>query len=210
MDNRSDAEQLVDMENTLGWETGEDESDDEGNEGSYIHVTGHPTTLSKISDAIWAVLNGPVKFHDYSVSVKCHGIKPPTLTATKVMMRENNLKKRMPCGHSIVAWVESEQYCSACSVIEASRTADKLRILTDPTLTAKEALEKSGDYLGHEKRKGGERRFNERCECGHMKFWHMSDGKCLAGKILEVYPIKENEPICPCVEYLPQPDRRSK
>lgn len=194
-DDRSDAEQLVDMENTLGWETEEDESDDEGNEGPYIHVTGHPTTLSKISDAIWAVLNGPVEFHDYSVSVKCHGIKPPTLTATKVMMMENNLKKRMACGHSIVAWVESEQYCSACSVIEASRTADKLRILTDPTLGPREAMEKAGEW----DRRVAERRGDIRCECNHTKFWHAADGKCLM-----------HSSGCPCVEYLPQPDRRSK
>ena len=42
-----------------------------------------------------------------------------------------------------------------------------------------------------------ERRKDGRCECGHGKFWHATDGKCLAGGEFHY-----------CLEYRPQPDRR--
>lgn len=81
---------------------------------------------------------------------------------------------------------------------------DKLLILLDDSISLKERLERTGE------RRSTILRRTERCECGHTKFWHMSDGKCMCDIHRQGGVTLDISFTCPCVEYLPQADRRSK
>lgn len=88
--------------------------------------------------------------------------------------------------------------------VQALSPTDKLLILLDDSISLKERLERTGE------RRSTILRRTERCECGHTKFWHMSDGKCMCDIHRQGGITLDVAFTCPCVEYLPQADRRSK